>query len=319
MAKIEDQLAALSALDIASVDAQTLLTLGNALASRSNHVIAKAAQLVGDHRITELTDDLVRAYERLMVQPAKLDKGAFGLTALARALALLDYPHGELFRQGSRLVQFEPVYGGRVDVADHLRGWCAQGLVVSGDPDAMVDVARLLADPCPQTRKAAAQAVQISGMGAIGVPLLVLRTTLGDADPQVVAQCVIALLALDAQIALSYIQPLLQSEDEALVEQILLAMGQARAPQAMALITSFYESALTEPLQKASLLALAMLRTNEAITYLIEEVAEASPRAAALAIEALGIYDEKLKERLVECCKARGDGQLKSMVEDDFD
>ena len=136
MAKLEDQLAKLSQLQFenstdTALNKANCQPLAKALKAASNHVVAKAAQLVGEHRLHELTDELVTAFNRLMTQPAKRDKGGNGLTELVKTLTLLGYQDADLFAKGSFHVQMEPVYGGKVDVADHMRGWCAQGLAQS--------------------------------------------------------------------------------------------------------------------------------------------------------------------------------------------
>jgi len=318
MTRLEDQLAQLSALDFTSGELPGAgEVLRKALASKSNHVLAKAATVIAEHRLDDLLADLVIAFDRLMKNPVRLDKGALGLTALARALALLGYQDAGLFRRGSHHVQMETAYGGKVDVADHLRGWCAQGLAQSGDLNAMVDVARLLVDPCSQTRKAAAQGVEVSGRGDIGLPLLNMKITQGDPDPQVISQCVTAMLALVDSSALEFISPILKSNDDDLVEQVLLALGQSRQAAAFEVIETFYEHCLIESLQKASLLAMAMLRSDASTIYLENLIEEGNLCQAEQAIEALGIYnyDTELKARLVNICKKRDDMALVTLIQ----
>ena len=65
------------------------------------------------------------------------------------ALARLGYDDPSVFLRGLRHIQFEPVYGGRVDTAVDLRGASAFGLVESGG--------RLLADPGQQADAAEAR------------------------------------------------------------------------------------------------------------------------------------------------------------------
>ena len=320
MARLEEQLAQLSALDFTSSGLPGVLVheaLRKAVASKSNLVLAKAAGMIAEHGLDDLTDDLVAAFDQLMKNPGRSDKGGSGLTALARALALLGYQDAGLFRRGSHHVQMESAYGGKVDVADHLRGWCAQGLAQSGDPDAMVDVARLLVDPCSQTRKAAAQGVEISGRGDIGLPLLNMKITQGDPDPQVISQCVTAMLALVDSSALELISPILKSNDDDLVEQVLLALGQSRQAAAFEVIETFYEQCLTEPLQKASLLAMAMLRSEVSMAHLENLVEEGNLVEAQQAIEALGIYnyDSDLKTRLLSICEKRDDIEWVELIQ----
>ena len=316
MAKLEDQLAKLSSLEIVLADGSShpaaVEALKKALGTKSNHVIARAATLAAEHQLNDLVEDMAKAFEWLIKTPTRSDKGGTGLTALAKSLALLSYPNADLFRKGSFHIQMEPVYGGKVDVADHLRGWCAQGLAQTGDPNAMVDIARLLVDACSQTRKGAAAAVEISGRSDIGLPLLSMKLAIGDADPQVIGQCVTAVLHLAGADAIDLITPLLKSEDESLVEQVLLALGQSRKDEAFGLIEGFYEDCITSTMKKSALLALAMLRSDRAMNYLKDLVDDGNTQEAEHAIEALGIYsyDQKLKADILQICQDREDAFL---------
>lgn len=322
MAKLEDQLAQISALplDMPSDSPEFLAaikTLDKALKSASNHVIAKAAQRIAECRCLELCDAMAAAFDRLLTDAPKRDKGGTGLTELARTLALLGYDDASVFERGSRHVQMEPVYGGKVDVADHLRGWCAQGLAQTGDPDALTHIARLLADPCPQTRKVAVQAIGVSGRTDIGLPLLNLKLTMGDVDPQVIGRCVTVLLEMTNGAGLYWIKPLLNGDNPAQVEQVLLAMGQSRSVGNFECLANFYDQTLDEDIKKTTLLAIAMLRCNDALSFLCEVMEEGSSRAAGQVIEALGIYsyDSQLGEKLAEICRERQDDFLLRQVQ----
>src|SRR5207253_10764017 len=102
-----------------------------------------------------------------------------------------------LFRRGMRIVQREPVWGDPpwVDTAAELRGVCALGLAQTGDPDAVVEIAALLADPERAARANAARAIGAAGR-ADGIPPLRYQALTGDEDPQVTTECFGALLAL---------------------------------------------------------------------------------------------------------------------------
>jgi HEAT repeat protein len=322
MAKLEDELAKLNELDMTDTDAQSLAnkTLVKALSAKSNHVIARAATLIGEHKRDDLLTSLETAFERLLPMAGRADKGGSALTALAKSMALLGSQASELFAQGSRHIQMEPVYGGRVDVADHLRGWCAQGLAQTGAPDALTHVAMLLADPCPQTRIAAAKAVEISGRADVGLPLLILKITQGDDDPQVLGQCVAGIVHLDPTSALQWLKPLLDHENPAVVEQVLLAMGQTRNASLSDCLIAYYERTLEPDIQKTALLAMAMLRSDVTLMYLEELVIDGSNRAAEQAIDALGIYhyDAALKDRLLSHCSDRDDRFLLQKIQSLF-
>ena len=69
---IEQALARLTELR-AETDAKAIaVELRRALKDRSNLVVAKAAKLAGELRVSEVVADLVAAFGRLMANPAKL-------------------------------------------------------------------------------------------------------------------------------------------------------------------------------------------------------------------------------------------------------
>jgi hypothetical protein len=83
--------------------------------------VAKAAALAAAHDLLDLREDLARALARLLELSFKADPGSAAKSALAEALDRLAHPDHELFLRASRHVQWEPVWGGRVDAAADLR------------------------------------------------------------------------------------------------------------------------------------------------------------------------------------------------------
>src|SRR5689334_25405057 len=112
----------LSALESELDDAAVARELKGYLADRSNLVVAKAAKIARDRGLTQLLPDLVSAFDRLMVDPAKLDKRCAGLTEISMAIYEMDYTEPEVYRKGISHVQMEPSFGPPVDAAAALRG-----------------------------------------------------------------------------------------------------------------------------------------------------------------------------------------------------
>jgi hypothetical protein len=81
------------------------------------------------------------------VNPVKSDPGCRAKVEIARALYELGEDPAAVFPRGVRHRQMEPVFGGREDTAAELRCVCALGLVRLQSPDALVELAELLADP----------------------------------------------------------------------------------------------------------------------------------------------------------------------------
>ncbi len=72
---VVEALDALAELRRGAVSEASARRIGEFLGNRSNLVVAKAAKAAGELRIEALVPDLVAAFERLMADPAKLDKG----------------------------------------------------------------------------------------------------------------------------------------------------------------------------------------------------------------------------------------------------
>ena len=120
---------------------------------------------------------------------------------------------------------------------------------------------------------------------------MVLRVRAGDPESEVLGACFAALLALDAEDMFGFVVEHLRARDELVVEAAALALGEERPPGAFAVLREFVEQHMLE-LRRVGLLAISMLRTEEAWAYLIELIAEAPRGLARDAIEALGVYRE---------------------------
>ena len=124
----EEQIAALDALRQQPEEAR-LVPLRKALGHRNNFIVAKAADLVRDFRMAQLTPALLTAFDRFFDNPVKTDPQCWAKNALSRALAALDYQEAEIYLRGMRHIQMEPVWGGQSDTAGTLRATCALALV----------------------------------------------------------------------------------------------------------------------------------------------------------------------------------------------
>src|SRR5215468_3873144 len=66
--------------------ADTLALLRSALAGKSAHATARAAEIVAEAELEAALPDLVTAFERLLVQPVRSDPSCTAKTAIADAL-----------------------------------------------------------------------------------------------------------------------------------------------------------------------------------------------------------------------------------------
>src|SRR5262249_19092934 len=152
-------------------------------------VVVETAQIAGARLLTALAPDLAAACHRFLDDPAS-DKSCRATTALTEALNQLDHDNEDLFLRGIRHVQMEMFWGAPEpeDMAAHLRGNCAFGLMRIGHKDRLNLVADLLADRWKAARYSAVQALGVSGLVA-AIPLLRFKARIGDREPDVTAEC----------------------------------------------------------------------------------------------------------------------------------
>src|SRR5260370_9916400 len=126
--KFEVQLAATDALRHQPPE-RSLDPLRKALTHRNNFVAAKAADLVRQLELTQLTPDLLTAFDRFFEDAVKTDPQCWAKNAISAALAQFDHQDPDLFLRGMKHTQPEPSYGGPSDSAATLRAPYALALV----------------------------------------------------------------------------------------------------------------------------------------------------------------------------------------------
>jgi HEAT repeat protein len=303
--RLEDRLAALSALRADPTSEETLAALRRALASKANLVAGRAAEIAGEFLISELEPDLVEAFDRFMNNPTKTDPGCVAKTAIVDALYRMEAYQPDTYLHAIGHVQMEPVWGGREDTAAKLRGLSALGLVRINSPNVMLLLAQLLADPEADARISAARAIGYAGMDA-GIPLLRFKALTGDVHPQVMVECFTALIQLDAEASLSFVAGFLRSEDRAEKEAAAVALGESHLVQAFPFLEAAWEDAIEGEMRQSLLLAIALLRHERALDFLLSLLAEGG-RTAEAALSALRMYenDERVWRRVERALQLR--------------
>lgn len=262
--------------------------------------ITQAAKILGQRGLTDLNSDLAETFTRLMQKPVKRDPNCLAKAAIADTLYRLEAHNHTLFLQGIRHVQMEPVWGGSVDTAATLRGNCALGLVRMHYPNVMTELADLLADPEGPARMVAARAIAYTE-DSQGIPLLRLRAKIGD-EPQVLSEYLAALLKLAPQPSIPFVSEFLRDTNQQVQELVALVLGESRQPEALDPLQNWWQGVQDPELRITGLLAIAMLRTDEAFQFLLGLVADGSDQTAQEAIQALEIYrqDYDLWQRVCE-------------------
>ena len=311
---LDDVFANLNKVREAPHSEESLDALRAALGSQSSFAAAKAAKLAGELELGVLGPDLVAAFDRFLAGGID-DPGCAAKAAIAEALYRLGHDGAMgVFLRGMRHVQMEPVFGGRVDTAVDLRGACAFGLVRIGYRDILPELADLLADREPPVRISAARALAYRG-GADGVPLLRLRVLAGD-QPEVLGECLGALLRLSGGGAVPFAVRFLDDANDEVAEAAALALGASRLEEVFADLREWIERELKPVRRRAGLVALATLRRDAALDYLFGLVEEGPPGTAAQAVEALGVYkgEQALEERLRRAAAGRRERPVKDAL-----
>lgn len=294
--KLEDLTAELNQIRDTPTSEMGLTTLRRAIDSKYGVAIAQAARIIGQAEVRSLLPALAAAFARSMVKPQERDPGCRAKQAIAETLYRFEYQDADLYLQGIRHVQWEPIWGGQVDTAPQLRGTCALGLVRMNYPDVMVELADLLADAEQEARVGAARAVAYSE-NPFGVALLRLRLKLGD-TPSAMGEYLAALLQLAPDASLPLAASLLEAGRKVsdprktieTAEVVALVLGESRLPEALPLLQNWWKRTMHAELKQTGLLAIAMLRQDEALRFLLQLLADASTTDAAAALEALELH-----------------------------
>jgi len=310
---IEQALARLTELR-SEADAKTIaVELRRALQDRSNLVVAKAAKIAGDLRVSEVIPEMVAAFERLMANPAKLDKRCAATFEIATALYALDYTEPGVYLKGIRHLQMEASFGPRVDEAAKLRAQCALGLVRTRHQEALTAVAELLADSQPHARIGAIRALSTNG-GEAGVLLLRYKALIGDHDPDVGAECFSGLLAADFLGSLPFIAKFMDHGDEGVSQSAIIVIGAQHRVEAFEVLRGKWERSVYSEIRGTLLTAIAMVRVDEATDFLIDLLETTATPTAVEVVKVLAAYhrEEGVRERVKKVVDERGSMELRA-------
>lgn len=315
----EDALAAIHAIRQSPEKHDPKRDLAPFLRHRSNHVVGAAAATAERLEASGLAPDLVEAFERLMGNPAKLDAGCKALIAIVQALVQMDDPAAKVYFAGLRHVQMEGSFGAPVDVAAPLRGLCARGLARMGHPGALLECVTLLADREVPARTGAVRAVADSGRPD-GVLLLRLKALVGDEEIEVTGECFGALLSLDPAGSVEFVARFLNSGADGIGEQAALALGESRLAAAFEVLREAWKRGGMAEQRRTLLVAIAMLRSETALEFLLQRLSAERGPVAADALAGLAFYarDEAVLARVEAIIRERGDPTLEAVFAREF-
>jgi HEAT repeat protein len=289
------------------------------LGDKSNFVVAGAAEIVGECGLVELGPTLVDAFQRFVNDPVENDKLCRAKIAIAEALHKIEFDAEETLRIAIRFVQAEPAWGGSEDTAAPLRATAAFALLRIGPRDLLILLAELLTDTEKVARAAAAKALGASGQSA-AIPLLRFKARTGDEEPEVVGECLNALIAAEPKESIPFVAEFLGSSDDAVAEGAVLALAESRRPEALEILKKHWPRARGQSLESVLLLAIAITRLPAGIDFLLDVLEKEGGETAASALSALAIHrhNPSVKERVAAVMSTKKAPDLKQRFEKEF-
>jgi HEAT repeat protein len=305
VSSLEEQLDSLAELRGQTPSPEGRAEAAKYLASKTNLLAAKAARIAGEWQAAELTPELVAAFDRFMVKPETTDKRCAAKIEILKALCKLEYASPSVFRRAIQHVQMEPTWGGSVDTAAEVRALGAMGLAQTDYPEALEEIIPLLLDRERDARIGAIRAIGASGLP--GAALLVRLKSLTGDEPEVLGECFAALLRADPAASLGFVAKFLDHDEEAVAEAAALALGDSRLEGAFATLRDTFQRTPMRAFRRTLLLAIALLRRENAIDYLLDLVRNAAGQTSTDAAVALAMYDQdpNLRERLDQARQPR--------------
>ena len=294
--------------------------LRKALRDRNNYLVSKAAAVAADLTVSELVPDLVEAYGCFFADASKNDPQCWAKIACAKALRDVGHRDADVFLRGIEHIQMEPVWGGQQDSAGPLRAACLMALV-----DCHIDATELLtrlgdrlADTDPPVRAEAAMAIGQIGL-PYGAPLLRLKARIGDIEPAVVGSCLAALLGLDSPGCIEFVASFLNADPDLQIEAAA-ALGAARAPEAVEVLTKRFPRERSFELRKAIVTSLGASTLPAAADFLVEVISEPDQDLAITALESLSAsrFGAKYRDRAEAAIQAHGGSALERAFEQCF-
>ncbi len=286
--KLEELLASLAEVRDDPTSEAGITVLQQILNSKFSIAIAQAAKVIGEAEMRSLIQELAAAFSKFMVNGTETDPSCKAKQRIAEVLYRMDYAEESLFLQGIHYVQKEAAWGGSTDTAAALRGTCALGLVRMNYVDVMSELADLLADAESEARIGAVRAIAYTA-NPQAIPLLRFKARIGDTDPQVISECFTGLMSLAPQPSLPLIASFLNDSPE-ISEMAALALGESRQPEAFGILRQWWQRTAMTELRLTGLLAIAMLRQDDALEFLLTLVATGNKRDREGAIGALKMY-----------------------------
>jgi HEAT repeat protein len=287
--KILEQLSALLSQPLENSD---IKEIEKAVKSKSNIIVAKAAQVIKKHALFDMIPLLLTAINKFYVDAKKTDKGCFAKIEITDALNSLEYNNEDFYLKGLHYTQPEPKWGGEIDTAAKLRGYCAFALARTNYTDIHFELAELLMDHESTARVYAAKALDYIG-GERSELLLRMRILCPDNNINNYGEYFSALISIEPQRSLAFVSKYLDNWSDPLFEEAAFAIGSSRLSEAFEILKECLIRPLLTPQRKIIIVALTLLRTDQSIEYLISLIEQADSMTFSILTETLDVYSEQ--------------------------
>lgn len=295
--------------------------LERTLSDSSNFVVEAAAKIVDEQELTGFEPFLLDAFERLLIDPIKTDKGCVAKTAIVEALNRLDFDDAEFYLRGMRYTQPEPAWDGSEDAAAHLRGACAYGLVKSGQlgfVPIMTALVDLLADSCKTARVHAALAIANTGRGE-AIPVLRLKVLTGDSKFEVMGACFFGLLQLDAEKSISLVAAQFTNNDIDVALEAVASLGEIRQSDATKVLIDTWKRPHRREMHVPLLISIGLSNQPAAIDFLLQLIKDncADSEDAVRSLAPNRFYGD-LRNRVGIAVRATKNQRLLAIFDEEF-
>jgi HEAT repeat protein len=274
----------------------------HALDDRSNFVVAAAADVLAATPSPQAIQPLIKRYRWLDEKGTTRDVTCAARLAIVSALTACQASEADgIYLRAIKTIQIEPSGMGVEDVAVPLRMKAATALATFRLPGALLALAILLVDDVAMARSAAVQALVHLGDPAAAALLGMRLARPTDEEPEILVNCMDALVDLDEQVALELIPRFLETADPYLI---------AGAATALASLGPEYHTQVLSILEKACNRAAAQAR--EAII-----LAVASMRSEAVTASLMRLadhYDEGVRLATVPALELRADADSQKVL-----
>ncbi len=238
-----------------------------------------------------------------------------------------------------RYIQREPVYGGGVayfgprsgdwrepeprgsqDTAAGVRGASGHALLNMGYPDAYLEMASLVRDRDPRTRRMVMESLGATGSYQAEL-LLRVAVLASDDEPDVVALALQALMKLAPERSLPFVRSCLHTYNEVIAEGAALAIGEAHLPESFPTLRTAFASPMLQSPKSTLLLPMALTRDEAALAFLLGIVRNDRAPLARAALKALSIYRSQ-PERVTavrDAVDGRGEREMALLFNDLFE